>query len=64
MTANVGGVDRILRIIVGIALIAVALFSQHEYAVWGWVGVVPLATGIIRWCPAYLPLGIKTCKTD
>ena len=64
MTANVGGVDRILRIFVGIALIAVALFSQHEYAVWGWVGVVPLATGIIRWCPAYLPLGIKTCKTD
>lgn len=64
MTANVGGVDRILRIIVGIALIAVALFSQHEYAVWGWVGIVPLATGIIRWCPAYLPLGVKTCKTD
>lgn len=64
MTANVGGVDRVLRIIVGIALIAVALFSQHEYAVWGWVGIVPLATGIIRWCPAYLPLGIKTCKTD
>ncbi|MBO6948838.1 MAG: DUF2892 domain-containing protein [Rhodospirillales bacterium] len=64
MTANVGGVDRILRIIVGIALIAFAVFSQHEYAVWGWVGIVPLATGIIRWCPAYLPLGIKTCKTD
>lgn len=64
MTANVGGVDRILRIVVGIALIAVALFSQHEYAVWGWVGIVPLATGIIRWCPAYLPLGVKTCKTD
>jgi len=64
MTANVGGVDRILRIIVGLALIAFAVFSQHEYAVWGWVGIVPLATGIIRWCPAYLPLGIKTCKTD
>lgn len=64
MTANVGGIDRILRIIVGLALIAFAVFSQHEYAVWGWVGIVPLATGIIRWCPAYLPLGIKTCKTD
>lgn len=64
MTANVGGVDRILRIIVGLALIAFAVFSKNEYAVWGWVGIVPLATGIIRWCPAYLPLGIKTCKTD
>lgn len=64
MTANVGGIDRILRIIVGLALIAFALFSSHEYAMWGWVGIVPLATGVIRWCPAYLPFGIKTCKTE
>lgn len=63
MTSNVGGIDRILRIVVGIALIAFALFSGHEYAVWGWVGVVPLATGLIRWCPVYLPFGIKTYKT-
>ena len=63
MTSNVGGLDRIFRIVAGIALIAFALFSGHEYAVWGWVGVVPLATGLIRWCPAYLPFGIKTCKT-
>lgn len=64
MSANVGGIDRILRIVVGLALIAFALFSQHEYAIWGWVGVVPLATGLIRWCPVYLPFGIKSCKTD
>ncbi|WNK00779.1 DUF2892 domain-containing protein [Thalassospiraceae bacterium LMO-JJ14] len=64
MTSNVGGIDRILRIVVGLALIAFALFSGHEYAVWGWVGVVPLLTGIIRWCPAYVPFGIKSCKTD
>ncbi len=64
MTSNVGGIDRILRIVVGLALIAFALFSNHQYAVWGWVGIVPLATGIIRWCPAYLPFGIKTCKTN
>lgn len=63
MTSNVGGLDRIFRIVAGIALIAFALFSGHEYAVWGWVGVVPLATGLIRWCPAYLPFGIKTSKT-
>ncbi len=64
MTRNVGGIDRILRIVVGIALIAFALFSGHEYAVWGWVGVVPLATGLIRWCPAYLPFGIRSGKAD
>lgn len=64
MAINVGGIDRILRIVVGIALIAFALFSGHEYAVWGWVGVVPLATGLIRWCPVYLPFGIKTCRSE
>jgi hypothetical protein len=64
MSSNVGGIDRILRIVAGLALIAFALFSHHEYAIWGWVGVVPLATGLIRWCPAYVPFGIKTCKTD
>ena len=61
MTHNVGGIDRILRIIVGLALIAMAFFGV--IGVWGWIGVVPLATGIISWCPAYLPLGIKTCKS-
>lgn len=64
MSSNVGGIDRILRIAVGLALIAFALFSRHEYAIWGWIGVVPLATGLIRWCPAYAPFGIKTCKPD
>ena len=64
MSSNVGGIDRILRIVAGLAFIAFALFSHHEYAIWGWVGVVPLATGLIRWCPAYVPFGIKTCKTD
>lgn len=62
MFQNVGGIDRILRIVVGIAAIAFALLSSHELAVWGWIGVVPLATGLIGWCPAYLPFGLKTCK--
>lgn len=64
MKTNVGGIDRILRIVVGLALIAFALFSGHQYAVWGWVGVVPLLTGVTSWCPLYLPFGIKTCRTD
>lgn len=63
MTKNVGGIDRILRIVVGLGLIAFALTSDHELAVWGWIGVLPLGTALIGWCPGYLPFGIKTCKT-
>lgn len=64
MIQNVGGFDRIARIVVGVALILFAILSQHEYAIWGWIGVVPLATGIVRICPAYLPFGIKTGSKD
>ncbi|MBI2239560.1 MAG: DUF2892 domain-containing protein [Magnetospirillum gryphiswaldense] len=61
MNKNVGGIDRILRIVVGLALIALAV--TNTVGVWGYIGVVPLLTGLIGWCPAYLPLGIKTCST-
>lgn len=61
MGKNVGGIDRILRIIVGLALIASALFADF---VWGWIGVVPLLTALIGFCPAYTLFGIKTCKTS
>lgn len=63
-SANVGGVDRIARILVGIALIAFALFAPATIT-WswvGWIGVVPLLTGALGWCPAYMPFGIKTCR--
>lgn len=63
MQANVGGIDRVLRIVAGIGLILFALLSASPYAAWGWIGVVLLATGVIGWCPAYLPFGFKTCKT-
>jgi len=62
MNKNVGGIDRILRIVVGLALIALAVTGT--VGVWGYIGVVPLLTGLIGWCPAYLPLGIKTCRTE
>lgn len=58
MNANVGGIDKILRIIAGVALIAWALMGGP---VWAWIGVVPLATGLMGWCPAYLLLGMNTC---
>jgi len=61
MTRNVGGIDRIVRIVVGLALIAAA--ATGTVGVWGWIGVVPLATGLIGWCPPYAIFGLNTCKT-
>ena len=57
MQANVGGIDRILRIVVGIALIAWAVTGGP---VWAWIGVVPLATALIKFCPLYTVLGMNT----
>ncbi|MCL4184624.1 MAG: DUF2892 domain-containing protein [Burkholderiaceae bacterium] len=59
MKVNVGGLDRILRIVVGIALIVMAITGT--IGVWGWIGVVPLATGLLKTCPAYSLLGMSTC---
>lgn len=56
---NVGNIDRALRIIVGLALIGLTV--MNVIPVWGYIGVVPLATGLFRWCPAYTLLGIRTC---
>ena len=58
MKANVGGIDRILRIVVGLALVAWALMGGP---VWAWIGIVPLATGAIGFCALYPLLGINTC---
>ena len=60
MKANVGGIDRVARITAGVVLIALA--ATDTIGVWGWIGVVPLATGLTGWCPAYLPFGLSTCK--
>ncbi|OJW47053.1 MAG: hypothetical protein BGO60_03785 [Thiobacillus sp. 65-1059] len=57
MTANVGNIDRIIRILAGIALIAWALMGGPA---WAWIGVLPLATGLFRFCPAYRLLGINS----
>jgi len=59
MKANLGGVDRVLRILVGIVLISLAATNLVGW--WGWLGVIPLATGLIRFCPLYTLLGINTC---
>jgi hypothetical protein len=61
MNKNVGGVDRILRVVVGLLLIALA--ATGTVGAWGYVGIVPILTGAIGWCPAYLPFGFSSCKT-
>jgi membrane-bound ClpP family serine protease len=58
MKKNVGGADRMMRMIVGVVLIALAILVP---TVWGWIGVVPLVTGLFSFCPVYLPFGWNTC---
>ena len=60
MKANIGTIDRSLRIVAGLLLIGLSL--SGVIGVWGWIGLVPLTTGIFRFCPVYTLLGIKTCN--
>ncbi len=66
MMKNVGSADKIVRLVVGIALIAFALFGPADIG-WkwvGWIGVVPIVTALMGWCPLYSIVGMKTCPTD
>jgi len=60
MKSNVGGIDRIARIVLGLVLIGLTVTGT--IGVWGWLGVVPLAIGAIGWCPPYAIFGINTCS--
>lgn len=62
MQVNVGGIDRVLRIVVGIALISLVFVGPKT--LWGLVGIVPILTGLVRFCPVYPLLGINTCSRD
>ncbi len=62
MKCNVGTIDRTLRIVAGLILIGLA--ATGTVGVWGWIGVVPLLTGIFRFCPAYPLLGINSCGKE
>lgn len=62
MKANVGTIDRVLRIIVGLVLIGLTL--SGTIGVWGWIGIVPLATALFRFCPLYTVLGMSTCPVE
>ena len=63
MKANVGSIDRILRIAVGIALLALLFILPGNARWWGLIGLLPLATGLFSFCPAYKLLGLNTCPT-
>ncbi len=60
MKTNVGTIDRVARIILGLVLISLVFIGPQTP--WGWIGIVPLVTALIGWCPAYSIFGIKTCK--
>jgi hypothetical protein len=59
MSRNEGTLDRVLRVILGLVLISLVFVGPQT--VWGWVGVVPLLTGLVGYCPLYSVLGIRTC---
>jgi hypothetical protein len=62
MKSNIGGIDRVLRLLVGIALIALA--ATNVIGGWGWLGVIPLATGLMRFCLFYQFLGFNSCPLN
>ena len=61
MEKNVGTWDRVLRVVVGVVLIALVFVGPMTP--WGWIGVIPILTAAIGWCPAYRLFGIHTCPT-
>jgi hypothetical protein len=57
---NVGSADRAIRLILGLVIIGIGYYYQSW---WGAIGIVPIFTALVGWCPAYMPLGISTCST-
>jgi hypothetical protein len=60
MKTNEGTVDRIVRVVVGVVLLSLVFFGPRTP--WGWIGILPLATGIVGICPAYVPFRLSTCR--
>ena len=59
-TRNVGNTDRLLRIVLGVFLLSLVFFGPKTP--WGWIGLIPLVTALIGWCPLYTLLGINSCR--
>lgn len=61
MKANIGSADRVVRVVVGLVILVVGIFCRSW---WGLIGLIPLLTAVVRYCPLYVPFGITTCKTE
>lgn len=61
MNKNVGSIDRAIRVVAGIVLLSLTVVGPKT--MWGLIGIVPLVTALVSWCPAYTLLGIRTCRT-
>ncbi len=61
MKKNVHTIERAVRILIGAAVVSLVFVGPQSH--WGWLGLIPLATGLLGWCPPYAMLGISTCKT-
>ena len=64
MKANVGGIDRMVRILAGIGILSLVFVLEGNARYWGLVGILPLATGLFRFCPAYSIFGMSTCPME
>jgi hypothetical protein len=64
MKTNVGGIDKVLRIVVGLAVLSLVFILEGSSRWWGLVGLVPLFTGLVGWCPAYSLIGLNTCPAQ
>ncbi len=63
MNINVGGTDKLVRIIVGVGVLSLLFLLKGDARLLGLIGIVPLATGLIGYCPLYSVLGLSTCRT-
>ncbi|MFZ2872737.1 YgaP family membrane protein [Zavarzinia sp.] len=64
MNTNIGTLDRVLRVIAGLVLLSLLFLLDGEAKWFGLIGIVPLATAAMSWCPLYTLLGIRTCRTN
>lgn len=60
MKQNVNNIERVVRVVIGAAIVSLVFIGPQSP--WGWLGLVPIATGLLGWCPPYAMLGISTCK--
>ena len=62
MQKNVGSAERVIRVVVGLGLISLVFVGPQT--MWGWLGLMPIATGLMGWCPPYALFGINTCSVN